>query len=150
SISRAQWRLFWALAFTSGTRNLWFRIFHGTLPTAQRLHSISPSFMLSPASSICGDPTETVEHFLFRCPAKWRAWENFWNPIFFADPDLTAVSLLCLRPHYVQVTSTILWAIWCGHWGHILRFRPFNLLAVASHARKLWQRSSKELALTPP
>ncbi|KAI9313446.1 hypothetical protein BX666DRAFT_1864536, partial [Dichotomocladium elegans] len=110
ALSAQGWRLFWSLPLSHGTRNIWFRTLHDTLPTSQRLHRISPSFMPSPACRICGCPEETSHHFwLKRPPPKYHTWKSFWVPVYFGGPDPVTIYNMLLSvdfPTNVHVATT--------------------------------------------
>jgi hypothetical protein len=136
TLTKAFWSSFWKSDMLHKTRNVWWRLLIGRLPTGRRLN---PIFDTIPTQCRVCDlaAEEDDQHFLFSCPKKMAIWQpalskylavQNWTPVlveslFYPKPpvhqplvDLSAVLLL----------SAIMAMIWKHHWKTVIDAEPFD------------------------
>ncbi|CEP13324.1 hypothetical protein [Parasitella parasitica] len=144
-LTASKWKRFWKLEIALNARNTWFRILHNKITTKQRLHSYMP-LQFQPHCSICpssASQTETLEHFLFSCPAKYIVCSTALST--YIDSSLQSptfdqyLDFVHMRSNFTvaadarypslstdQVFSCILQVIWTSHYRFTFDQIPFN------------------------
>lgn len=167
TLTAGSWNRFWHMSITHGTRNVWYRILHQRLPTAQFMHRIG--IKPSPLCPICSVITDDVDHFLMRCPQKQAVWSQVLAEYFNIQTldilrlrnAIFSLSFPTLNESYKPVTAgqvigIALFAIWRGHWNFIYEdvpFYPDNILSNiarsvrTAHSEILLQKGCSALAL---
>jgi len=136
TLTKSFWSSFWKIDMLHKTRDVWWRLLIGKLPTGMRLNRIYDQ--IPTQCRICNLGTEDDHHFLFACPKKMAIWQpalskylaiQNWSPVlmeslFYPKPpvhqplvDLSAVLLL----------SAIMAMIWKYHWKTVIDAEPFEI-----------------------
>ncbi|KAI8359109.1 hypothetical protein EDC96DRAFT_596240 [Choanephora cucurbitarum] len=106
----------------------WWRLLHGTIGYASKLHGWNPHHFTSPLCAICGYASETLYHFFVDCGFKWSFWQQYfaergmadkftgpltvWYALTtFSDPDNN-----CLSVSDLAVVGMGLATLWRYHW----------------------------------
>ncbi|KAI8348816.1 hypothetical protein EDC96DRAFT_310161 [Choanephora cucurbitarum] len=99
-LSPSNWKTYWSLAIPLQARTVWYRLLHKKIPCRSLLHQLIPSSFPSPLCHVCSTSEETIDHFLFLCPAKASVWmtilTTYIHPfIRFVPSDIPRL-LLCI------------------------------------------------------
>ncbi|KAI8641319.1 hypothetical protein BD408DRAFT_320112, partial [Parasitella parasitica] len=66
---------FWSLSLTMIQRNVKYRFINNCIPHLSLLHRIFPDRRSSDICVVCPSASDTLDHFLFRCPNKALVWQ---------------------------------------------------------------------------
>ena len=147
TISPQNWNQFWHTPMHHWARNLIFRIYHDSLPTAKKLYHFKFPNISTPLCRICHNRQEDINHFLFLCPNKQAVWTQVWNSINGFDPCPSAflhflttgdppLSYFTHSNLILTISYTCCLAIWRAHWDFIFNNSPFIPKKVAHIAIK--------------
>ncbi|KAI7862097.1 hypothetical protein BDF14DRAFT_1692605, partial [Spinellus fusiger] len=91
---------------------------------------------------VCSQFTDTIEHFLVECPAKWPVWCALYNHFFSSCPPkqsdvLSHIFSLKLPPDPLdirssQIIGSVLGELWRAHWRLIFDDIPFSSSMIIS------------------
>ncbi|KAI8364276.1 hypothetical protein EDC96DRAFT_594045 [Choanephora cucurbitarum] len=146
-LSPPNWSIFWSLTIPLQARTVWYRLLHKKIPCRSLVHQLIPSSFPSPLCHVCSTSEETIDHFLFLCPAKASVWmtilTTYIHPfIRFVPSDIPRL-LLCIY-RFLPVTRIrepslplsslsqeqifvcTLLGIWQTHWHSVFQDTPFS------------------------
>ncbi|KAG1481561.1 hypothetical protein G6F54_013716 [Rhizopus delemar] len=111
------------------------------------MHKIVPLPVPDGACILCGQ-SDSIDHFLFRCPHKLPFWSSIWNRYFHRSFDtyrltqaLFYLNLPARKLLWMPAPSVILGAalvtLWKAHWRLVFDNVPFCLAPTLIAAEKL-------------
>ncbi|KAF9142480.1 hypothetical protein BGX20_007265, partial [Mortierella sp. AD010] len=167
-ISSSFWTSFWKAIIPHNSRNIWWRLLIGKLPSGARLHAIIPT-IVEPLCRICQSDTDSDHHLLFSCPKKLEVWQYALKK-YINDQEWTAIlieSFFYSKPPVFEplhgiplflLLGTILATIWKYHHAFIREGEAFDVnkvsaavdIAVNLVIAQLEERKKQEERQNPP
>ncbi|KAG2218177.1 hypothetical protein INT45_003603 [Circinella minor] len=145
-----KWKLFWQTSMNHSTRKIFFRILHGTLPTASIIYQRTHNFLRTNLCPICQQSIDTPQHFTLQCSSKQAIWTKVWQYFMHADINLNSTYnffTTCHKPYHhfsakklLSFLAIVLCHIWQGHWNHVFNNIPFSAETISVKAIASIQR----------
>ncbi|KAG0860955.1 hypothetical protein G6F17_000531 [Rhizopus arrhizus] len=82
-----RWLAFWSLHLTATQRNVIYRLINKKIPHKDILHKFFPDKFDTPNCSFCASTVDSLQHFLFDCPAKQVVWQGLVREFLWPTVD---------------------------------------------------------------
>ncbi|CAO3588473.1 unnamed protein product [Absidia cylindrospora] len=138
-----EWKIFWRLPITHGSRNVWWRLLIDKLPTQENLRHIRDQDPNPGMCRICDLYIEDPHHMLISCPLK----KSFWTAALYLtnNRDINPWAALTFQKKTNKETmislTDILRTVWAQHWRCIIDNHSWNNTQILRQLRKnLWNK----------
>ncbi|KAI8326662.1 hypothetical protein EDC96DRAFT_581488 [Choanephora cucurbitarum] len=122
-LPHSSWKLFWSLPLPAKAFTPWWRLLHGTIGYASKLHGWNPHHFTLPLCPICGYASEALYHFFVDCGFKWSFWQQYFAERGMAD-KFTGPLTVCVSD--LTVVGMGLSTLWTYHWQAFFKHNLWN------------------------
>ncbi|KAI8638155.1 hypothetical protein BD408DRAFT_352395 [Parasitella parasitica] len=148
AINSSAWTFFWSLSLIMIQRNVIYRFNNNCIPHLSLLHRIFPDRHSSDICVVCSSASDTLDHFLFRCPNKALVWQGIifeflWPTVTIEDICHSILSFNFYNTRYSQkprapshlIVMITLANIWRAHYRFVFNQKAFETAAVLNSIR---------------